>query len=654
MKARQMQRSQREKYMLKEKATWGFIHTAIPRTHLGNMIKAAMLDIVIVAAAYLLALSVRTTDSPLDYGRGIQMIGLAAVFMPIILYGFGVYHRIWERTSGHGITVIINAVGTATFGLLVADILVQPRPLPLSVIVMGNLMALSGFVGVRYRSRLISGMSWRWKAVWAQEFPKSATRVLIVGAGEAGQTLALQLKHRFPDNDYKIVGFIDDDPRKQGLYVEGCRVLGGRADINEISEKYSIDLIVVAIHNINGPDFREILNHCEKTKARIKVVPDVFALVNARHSATLLRDVEPEDLIGRSVVSRHEAIDLSPVMRKVVLVTGAAGSIGSELARQLCSYEPVNLLLLDANESGLHDLVVDLQSKNPNVKLTPILADIAVMETLEPVFRRYRPQVVFHAAAYKHVHMMEIYPEQAIRVNIGGTRNLAELARDYEVERFVLISTDKAVNPTSVMGASKRICEMMVQAISKESDSSTLFTAVRFGNVLGSRGSAVPTFNRQISNGGPVTITHPEMTRYFMSIPEASNLVIHAACMTRGNDTFLLKMGEVVRIMDLAERMIRLRGMRPGKDIEIKYIGIKPGEKLHEQLYDGSAESATETRHPSIIQITPNASRHTSGELLNWVDDLLHNGLPAGQRAIDILRWGLTESEQYAVSVIGD
>lgn len=641
--------------MLKEKVTWNILHTNIPRTHLGNMARAAVLDVAIVIVAYLMAFSVANPGLPFDYSRAIQMVALAAIFMPIILYGFGVYHRIWERTSGHGITVIINAVGAATVGLLIADLLIQPYPLPLSVIIMGNLMAMSGFVGMRYRSRLISGMSWRLKALAAQELAKPATRVLIVGAGEAGQTLALQLKYRFPENNYRIVGFIDDDPRKQGLYVEGCRILGNRTRINDLVDKMNIDLIVVAIHNIKGPDFREILTHCEKTEARIKVVPDVFALVNAKHSATLLRDVEPEDLIGRSVVSRHEAIDLAPVMNKIILVTGAAGSIGSELARQLCSYEPVNLLLLDANESGLHDLVIELQSKYPNAKVTPVLADVAEPETLFPIFRHYRPQVVFHAAAYKHVHMMEVYPEQAIRVNIGGTRNLAELSRDYDVERFVLISTDKAVNPTSVMGASKRICEMMVQAIAKENNNNTLFTAVRFGNVLGSRGSAVPTFNRQITNGGPVTITHPDMTRYFMSIPEASNLVIHAASMTKGNDTFLLKMGEVVRILDLAERMIRLRGMRPGQDIEIKYIGMKPGEKLNEQLYDGSAESAKETKHPSIIQITPHVSEErTACDLLNWVDEILTHGLPSGQRAIDALRWGLTETEKYAVSVSGN
>ncbi len=310
-----------------------------------------------------------------------------------------------------------------------------------------------------------------------------------------------------------------------------------------IAEARNIDLIVVAIHNISGPDFRQVLTACESTKALIKVVPDLQELVNARQGAALLRDVQAEDLIGRNPITRHEAVDLAPVMNKVILVTGAAGSIGSELSRQIMLYKPTKAILLDNNESGLHDLVTELRSKFPAVELVPALVDITIRSAIHSVFEKHRPQIVFHAAAYKHVPMLEYYPREALRVNIGGTRNVAELARDYGVERFVLISTDKAVNPSSIMGATKRVCELMLHALSQDPDCHTLFASVRFGNVLGSRGSVVPTFNRQIDSGGPVTVTHQEMTRYFMSIPEAVNLIIHAACMTNGNDIYVLADG---------------------------------------------------------------------------------------------------------------
>lgn len=628
--------------MMKEKTE---LTITIARSHIKRIAKSALLDVVIVVAAYLVAFSINAVVNQ-SMAAGLSFIALAALVMPIMLYGFGVYHRIWSRTSGHGVTVIVNAVGAATLVMLVMDVIIG-RPVPLSTLVVANSTALIGFTVVRYRSRLISGMEWRWRAIWYREFPKTqVTRMLIVGAGEAGQALAWRLKHRFVNSGYRIVGFVDDDPEKQGMYVEGCRVLGGRADIVRLTEAYTVDLIVVAIHNINGPEFREILTTCEKTKARIKVVPDVFALMNATHSNTLLRDVQPEDLIGRSVVTRHEAVDMAPVTHKTVLVTGAAGSIGSELSRQLCTYQPTKLLLLDANESGLHDLVVELQANYPHLTLVPVLCDITQRDMIEDVYADYRPEVVFHAAAYKHVPMLERYPEQAVRVNVGGTRNLAEMARNYGVERFVLISTDKAVNPSSVMGATKRLCELMLHKLSQEPGNTTLFTAVRFGNVLGSRGSVVPTFNSQISKGGPVTITHPEMTRYFMSIAEAVNLVIHAACMTKGGEVYLLKMGETVKINDLAERMIRLRGMRPGKDIEIRYTGIRPGEKLHEELHDGS-EEVLDTIHPGIIQL-----RSYERMQIMWqdVDGLLANGLDNRVSALTQLLWGMPAAQkEYAL-----
>ncbi|MEZ4671517.1 MAG: nucleoside-diphosphate sugar epimerase/dehydratase [Anaerolineae bacterium] len=562
----------------------------------------AGVDIVTVCAAYTMIFAARTVITPLDYINSFPYIVWAAFFMVMVSYLFGVYKRIWSRTSGHGITVIIKSVVVSTICIVLYCLASQPRPLPISIPLLGNILALAGFTAVRYRSRLASGFAWRWKAIWDREFPRPQTRVLIIGAGESGQALTWRLKHRNPGSPYEIIGFIDDDPEKQKMFVEGSPVLGTREDIVAMSNLHKVDLIVVAIHNISGQDFRTILSLCEQTSAVVKVAPDLFAMVNATTNAPSLRDVRPEDLIGRSTISRRNEMVKDELTNKVVCVTGAAGSIGSELSRQIMAYCPSKVILIDNNESGLHDLVTELTTAYPRSVLVPILADITIVDLLETVFDRHRPEIVFHAAAYKHVPMLESHPHEALRVNIRGTKCVAELSYRYHVERFVLISTDKAVKPASIMGASKRVCELILHRLSQQHDCTTLFTAVRFGNVLGSRGSVVPTFNQQIDNGGPVTVTHPDMTRYFMSISEAVNLIIHSAGLTEGDDIFMLRMGEVVRIVELAERMIRMRGLRPYKDIEIKFTGIRPGEKMHEELFD-SREKSIPTAHPHIVRI---------------------------------------------------
>lgn len=428
-------------------------------------------------------------------------------------------------------------------------------------------------------------------------------RTLIVGAGESGQALAWRLNHRAGDRQQDVIGFIDDDPQKRGMLVEGIPVLGTRTDIPQVVEANKIELIAVAIHNISNVGFRDILRYCEGTNARIKIVPDVLSQLRATGQAVPLRDVQPEDLLGRGLIARHEAVDLTPVLDKTILVTGAAGSIGSELSRQIMTYQPKHVLLLDNNESDLFDLVSEIEVAHPDAKVTAILADVTLPNLMRGVFAAHRPQIVFHTAAYKHVPMLEFHPAEAVRVNITGTKVTADLASEYCVERFVLISTDKAVDPSSVMGATKRVCELMLHAYCADDTCATLFTSVRFGNVLGSRGSVVPTFTRQIEHGGPVTVTHPQMTRYFMSIAEAANLIIHAAAMTQGDDIFVLQMGEVVSIIELAERLIRLRGLRPHHDIEIKFTGVRPGEKMHETLFE-DYETPEPTDHPQIVKVT--------------------------------------------------
>jgi FlaA1/EpsC-like NDP-sugar epimerase len=614
-----------------------------------RVVSSILLDTVIFVASYGITFSARAATSRLIADESIGPILLNTLMMIVMLYLFGVYQRMWTRTSGHEARIIIYAfiLNTLIFGTF--NTLFEPRPLPNSVVLVGNLLALGAMIAVRYRSRLISGVEWRWQVLWRGEIPKSKTRVLIVGAGESGQALVWRLRHRFANQEYVVVGFIDDDPDKQDMYIEGARVLGTRRDITRIVEVYRIDLIIVAMHNVSSADFREIIAECEKTKALIKVVPDILAAVQNQNHAVLLRDVQIEDLIGRSVISRQEGIDLSLVSNRVVLVTGAAGSIGSELSRQVMLTDPKQVILLDNNESGLHDLLTELKARFPNIDVVPALVDVSLESGVRRVFEKHRPQLVFHAAAYKHVPMLEYYPSEALRVNICGTHNLAKLASEYLVERFVLISTDKAVNPSSIMGATKRVCELLVHMMSQQPGNTTLYTAVRFGNVLGSRGSVVPTFNRQIDSGGPVTVTHKDMMRYFMSIPEAVTLIIHAACLTEGDDIFILRMGEEVRILELAERMIRMRGLRPYIDIDIRITGVRPGEKLNEELYT-QTETPQPTLHPNIIRLNQWEIRYTPAAFWEEIHRLAQTDSEDAAQVLRQLQALTQQNTSYALS----
>jgi len=601
-------------------------------------------DMVIVIATYLAALLLLALGDG-DYaklGGGLTFIVYmvaAALVLPTLLFAFGVYKRIWSRTSGYGVTILINAVAVATL-LYIGILFILPSSArPFQLIILGNVFALVGFVAVRYRSRLVNSFGWFGSTRFRKNMLNVPLRVLIIGAGEAGQTLAWRLKHRYTHTDtrYEIVGFIDDDIQKQGMFVEGCRILGTRYDILNVADVYKVDLIVVAVHRISAIEFREILTYCEQTKAMIKVVPDLQELVNSKFAPDFLRDVQPEDLIGRTAITQHEGIDLSPVTQKTVLVTGSAGSIGSELSDQIMKYVPDRVILLDNNESGLYDLTQVLKSKHPAVLMVAVLADVTRRDTIRAVFEEFHPQIVFHAAAYKHVPLLQFYPHEALYVNVRGTRNVAELAQEFDVERFVLVSTDKAVKPSNVMGASKRVCELMLHALSQNPNSTTRYAAVRFGNVLGSRGSVVPTFSRQIDAGGPVTVTDKEMTRYFMSIPEAVNLIIHAACMTNGDDIYVLQMGEVVRIVELAERMIRLRGLRPYMDIQIQFTGIRPGEKMHEELFS-QLENPCPTEHPSILKAETWDVDFQSDAFWEKIDGLLEMSIADGDVTLERIR----------------
>lgn len=610
-------------------------------------------DAVLIVGAFTFSYSLRSIVSPIAYGEYFPFILASTIIMVASLYFHGVYRRLWHRSSGHNSTIIVRAVVIATVILWVLDLLITPRPMPVSILLAGCLLSLGLLVGIRYRSRLLTGALWRFTAV-LNRFRKGVktpdqTRVLIIGAGESGQLTAMRFRYH---KQIKVVGFIDDDPEKWQMYVENCPVLGSRDEIPGIAEKHDVDLIVMAIHNIDGVEFRDILGYCEQTKARIKLIPDTVALVTSDKEHPPLRDVTPEDLIGRSIITRHESVDLTPVMGRTVLVTGGAGSIGSELCRQMATYEPTRLVIVDNNESALYDVQIELKSKFPDIEVHPVLMDVSSGDKIRQLFREVKPQVVFHTAAYKHVPMLERYPQEAVRVNIGGTLNVASAALDNNAERFVLISTDKAVKPSNVMGASKRLCELLVCGIAESaSDKQTLFTSVRFGNVLGSRGSVVPTFTRQIDAGGPVTVTHKDMKRYFMSIAEAVNLVIHAACLTQGNDLFILRMGEEVQILKIAEQMIRMRGLVPYKDLQIVFTGIRPGEKLNEELHTDD-ETVNETIHPHIMKLGGNAFTDHPDRVLEGARKLVSEGCKPNQsplkQILEIIEQSRSDSDYHA------
>lgn len=425
--------------------------------------------------------------------------------------------------------------------------------------------------------------------------------LLIIGAGNASHEIINAIQMNMQDK-YNIVGIIDDNERRQGFTVSGVKIVGKRDDIPEVCKKNNVDLIYFSIANIDNENKKQILNICESTKIKVRVLPGLREIVKNKQLFEHLRDVEIEDLLGRDPVKLDNKNIESLIKNKTILVTGGGGSIGSELCRQIAKYKPEQLVMLDIYENNLYDIEQELKTKYPKLKIEAVVASIRDKKRLESVFEKYNPYLVFHAAAHKHVPLMEKSPLEAIKNNVFGTYNVVNASDKYNVKRFILISTDKAVNPTNIMGATKRICEMIVQAKNKESK--TEFAAVRFGNVLGSNGSVVPLFKKQIADGGPVTVTHKEITRFFMTIPEAVELVLQAMTYANGGEIFVLDMGQPVKIYDLAESLIKLSGFIPNEDIEIKVTGLRPGEKLYEELLMGE-EGLEKTAHNKIFVAEP-------------------------------------------------
>ena len=526
------------------------------------------------------------------YNDNILKIILFTIIYIVIFYLFRQYKSIWTLA---GINELINGILSVSIGIIIAIIisLISKDRIPLMVTILAGIMILILCNGVRLGWRILRRFitNIKYKEI------ENIKNVLIIGAGAGGGLLSNEYK-KYPNLCKRVVGFIDDDTEKLGTYVNGIKVYGNRNNILKIAKEKNVDEIIIAIASIEKNVLKELIESCKEAHVSVKIMPGVSEMIDGKFSINKIRDIDLEDLLGREEIKLDYEGIADYLEDKIVLVTGGGGSIGSELCRQISKFNPKQLIIFDIYENNAYEIQNELKRSYPYLDLVTLIGSVRDRERLAQVYSKYKPNVVFHAAAHKHVPLMEISPEEAIKNNVVGTFNTAEFANKYGVEKFVLISTDKAVNPTNIMGATKRICEMIVQAFNKAS--STEYVAVRFGNVLGSNGSVIPLFKKQIAEGGPVTLTHKDITRYFMTIPEATQLVLQAGAYADGGEIFVLDMGKPVRIYDLAENLIKLSGYEPHKDIKIEVTGLRPGEKLYEELLMNE-ECLTETRHKKIF-----------------------------------------------------
>lgn len=557
-------------------------------------------DIVLVNISLLAAYFLRFDGSwgsiPEYFTDNIFHLALIATVVKLICFlAFRLYDSLWKYAGMHELISISIAASIGNIIVLGYVFLAQVS-VPRSIFVITvfiDIILIGGIrLGYRVLRRIVKGEVIKLK---------DQKRVLIIGGGDAGAIIIKELKAH-SELKSKPVAIIDDDLDKIGRKINGVPIVGGRDKIIEVVEKRSIDEIIIAIPSASRKSISEVYNLCAETNCKVKILPSVSQLIEESVVMQKIRDVDIEDLLGREPVKLDLEEITSYLKGQVVLVTGGGGSIGSELCRQIASYRPAMLVLLDNYENNLYDIQNELLYAYPELKLSAVIANIREKPRLENIFAQYKPDVVFHAAAHKHVPLMEANPTEAIKNNVFGTLNVAECADKYKAKRFVLISTDKAVNPTNIMGATKRIAELVIQAMGRHSK--TEFAAVRFGNVLGSNGSVIPLFKKQIEQGGPVTVTHPDVIRYFMTIPEAVQLVIQAGAMAKNGDIFVLDMGQPMKIYDLARKLIKLSGFDPDEDIKIECTGLRPGEKLYEELLMAE-EGLKTTRNDKIFIAHP-------------------------------------------------
>ena len=516
-------------------------------------------------------------------------------YLPVLLavhflayFAFQLYRRVWKYAGVHE---LLSIVGAATLAQLSLYLLAQAAGvgLPRSLYLLCGMLEVAMIGGIRLSIRIASNK--------CLEFLGRPEKVLIFGAGDVGSWIVKEIRAHYGANK-KIVGFIDDDPKKLACILNGVKVLGGRYEIEKIVTQYGIDEIIVAIPSARSMLVREIVKMCRSTKSKVKIVPALHEVIDGMVTIRQLRDVNLEDLLHREPIKLDIGLMRTQFRQKRVLITGAGGSIGSEISRQVAKMLPAKLYLLGKSENNIFEIERELQRLYPHLEIEPIIADVRDEKRIRSIFTERRPEIIFHAAAHKHVPLMESQPVEAVQNNIFGTMTVARAAIAVEAECFVMVSTDKAINPSSVMGVTKRVAEMVV--CSMNGKSVTKFAAVRFGNVLGSRGSVVQLFRKQIAKGEAITITHPDMCRYFMTIPEASQLVLQAGAMARGGEVFVLDMGEPIKIVDLACHLIELTGLVPHKDIKIEFTGLRPGEKLYEELLTAE-EGSSATKHEKIF-----------------------------------------------------
>lgn len=520
---------------------------------------------------------------------GFLLAGLAVLVFLVM----GIYSSMWRYASIYDMAQIFVSVSVYNILLWVA-VFFLPGTLPRTVYIISWLLIMALVGGSRLSARMFA--SWRAR----RPVQQSKTRILIIGAGQAASMVIKELLEH-PGLGYPVV-VLDDDASKHGLRVNGIRVAGGMDKLNAVVERHAIDEILIAIPSASEEKIREILNMCKETGCRLRRLPGLYKIIDGKTVMEQVRDVNISDLLGRPEIDLGREAVSGYITGKKVFVTGAGGSIGSELCRQIAFFQPAELIMLDIYENNLYELQLELGERYPGLGIMALVGSIRDKGRMEEIFSQQKPQIVFHAAAHKHVPLMEASPGEAIKNNLSGTVNVARVADRHLAEKFVLISTDKAVNPTSVMGATKRMAEIATQHINKKSK--TEYSAVRFGNVLGSQGSVIPIFQNQIAKGGPVRITHPDITRYFMTVTEAVQLVLQAGSIAKGGEVFVLDMGEPVKIVDLAKDLIRLSGYRPDKDIRIEFCGLRPGEKMYEEL-NLSRESPDKTSLEKIFVCNP-------------------------------------------------
>ncbi|MBE6499774.1 MAG: polysaccharide biosynthesis protein [Methanobrevibacter thaueri] len=525
----------------------------------------------------------------------------------------------YENNQDYLLYIVLSIISSIIVSLIEELILKMPNPSIKFNLIVGLII---GIVMISYRLIIRYVLLYDMANKNIPNDSKKPKKLLIIGGGYSANDI-IKTIHSTLKNKYEIIGIIDDNKKRKGYSVAGVRIIGNRNDIERICKQHGIDEIFFSIVKIDNENKKEILEICNKTHAKVKVLPSLTELITEENLFHSLRDVGIEDLLGRAPVELDNHNIASLIKSKVVLVTGAGGSIGSELSRQIMLHNPKQIILLDNYENSLYDIELELKTSHPNNDIRAIVANIREKERLNAIFEKYSPEIVFHAAAHKHVPLMENNPTEAIKNNVFGTYNLVNCSDEYNVKRFILISTDKAVNPTNIMGATKRLCEMIIQA--KNKSSQTEYVAVRFGNVLGSNGSVVPLFKKQLAQGGPLTVTHKEITRFFMTIPEAVALVLQAITYAEGGEIFVLDMGEPVKIYDLAKSLIELSGYTVGEDIEIEITGMRPGEKLYEELLMNE-ENLQETKHEKIfITESMNFTMDDIEKKLNMFREIINN-----------------------------